>query len=120
MKKTLMLALLTSALVFSGCAILSSGGFQTNAGKFLASTAVTVDATMKGWGQWNATHVVPAATQQQVRDAYGTYQTAMAAAQSAYNIAVTAKDPSIFTSPSNSLFSAKAVLVKNVTVGGTQ
>lgn len=55
-----------------------------NAAKTLASTALTVDAAMKGWAAYVVMNNVAVDKQQPVRVAYSQYQTAMAAARDAY------------------------------------
>jgi hypothetical protein len=72
-----------------GCAT-----WQSNAGKVLASTALTVDASMKGWATYVVKNNISDHQQAPVKDAYAKYQLAMTAAQSAYGAAVANGDQS--------------------------
>lgn len=85
--------------------------FQTNAGKFLASTAQTVDAAMHGWAVWDATGKASPTDEATVRKVYQQYQLYMMVATNAYTLAVKTGDITIFNQPSNNLFSVKQDLV---------
>jgi len=79
MKKLFLALLLASSLVV-GCKTTP----QTTAGKLLASTAMTVDSTMKGWATYVAANHVPDEKQKSVKDAYQKYQLAMSVAAISY------------------------------------
>jgi hypothetical protein len=53
-------------------------------GRLLASTAQTVDATMKGWAIWVVDGNASEYAEARVKGAYGRYQLAMDAAKAAY------------------------------------
>ena len=114
MKKTLLSTLFALALV--GCAALGTGSsFQTTAGKFLSSVAVTVDGAMKGWAIWVVDGHTTTQDEAQVKAVYTQYQFYMKVATNAYSLAVSTGDTSTFTTPSNNLF-----MVKNQLVTATQ
>lgn len=81
--KALLTFTLCLTLALCGCA-----SWQSTSGKVLTSSALTVDATMKGWAKWSATHPVSEQTHASVRGAYEKYQAAMAVAVEAYADAV--------------------------------
>jgi hypothetical protein len=107
--KKLLLSLGLVALV--GCTTLGlSKSFETTAGKFLTTTAATVDAAMKGWAAWAVVGKTTTADDNVVRDIYGKYQSAMMIATNAYVLAVKTGDSTIFAGPSNNLFVVKEKL----------
>lgn len=108
MKNLVLLGILIALI--TGCATQSS--LQTKAGKFLTSTAVTVDAAMKGWATYVVLHNTPQEQQTGVRNAYATYQAAMMVATNAYTQAAVAKDMTLFSGASNNLVVAKTILVQ--------
>lgn len=67
---------------------------QDNAGKLLASSAVTVDGAMKGWAAWVAQGQATDDQQAKVRTAYAQYQASMSVAQAAFNTLVATGDAS--------------------------
>lgn len=81
------MAVILAIVAFAGCTTV-----KTNAGKTLASVAVTVDASMKAW----AALVVAGQTNPQqeanVKAYYARYQQAMVVARSAYAILATTGD----------------------------
>src|SRR5690242_4426571 len=85
-----------------GCA--TTNTFQNNSGKFLATTAATVDAAMHGWAVWVASGKASPGDEAQVKAIYQQYQGSMMLATNAYTLAVKLSDPSIFVTPSNNLF----------------
>lgn len=87
---------------------------QDRAGKYLASTAITVDAAMRGYAAWVALHPGPPSPEQAtVRAAYMNYQATMMIATNAYAAAVLSKDWSGWDGASNQLFVAKTALISN-------
>ncbi len=83
---------LITALVALGLVLAACTTFKSTAGKTLASSALTVDAAMKGWATWVVKMNVPETQQSPVRDAYLKYQASMAVATNAYNTAVLTGD----------------------------
>ncbi len=77
------IALAAALALFVGCA-----SVQTNAGKLLASTAVTVDGAMQGWAAWVAQGRATADQEAKVKLAYSQYQASMSVAQAAFNTMV--------------------------------
>src|SRR5215472_4591880 len=71
-------------------ALVGCASFQSNSGKFLASTAQTVDALMKGWAYWVVQNNVSTNQQAGIKSAYGTYQRAMLVASNAWEDSVLA------------------------------
>lgn len=86
--------------------------FKGNAGKVLSSTALTVDAAMKGWASYVVLNNVPADKQMPVRVAYGQYQTAMAAARDAYVSLALNNDTNAWTVAQQALTAASSNLTK--------
>ena len=114
MKK--ILTVVTCTVLLAGCAMFkTSSAFQTNAGKFLATTEQTVDQTMKVFAALDVAGKISANDEQMVRGFYANYQVAFMQATNVYNIAVTTSDASLFTSASNNLVNAKQVLVNKIT-----
>jgi uncharacterized protein YcfL len=74
-------------LLVVGCA-----SFQATSGKILATSAITVDASMKGWAIWVAKGQATDAQQAAVKSAYQKYQAAISIATGAYETAVTTGD----------------------------
>lgn len=83
-------------------------------GRFLATTAITVDTAMKGWAGYVVLHNLAETNQIGIRNAYVDYQAAMVLATNAYTLSRLAKDPSLFSAPSNRLFSSRSSLVNDV------
>jgi flavin-binding protein dodecin len=96
-------------LVLVGC---STTSWQDAAGKVLATTALTVDATMKGWAYHVVNDSVPQNQQDSVKIAYAKYQLAMEAAKSAYVSAVTVKDSSVFEQAKQALLASSSALTQ--------
>ena len=95
----LMLALLTA------CAT-----YKDNAGKLLASTALTVDATMRGWGAYVRLGKATDDQQAKVRAAYEQYQLAMQAAQAAFTVLIATGNQPAWTTASSTLTSKSTSL----------
>jgi len=72
--------LLAAGLGGSGCAT------SNPEGRLLASTAQTVDAAMKGWSIWVVDGKAEPYSEVRVRELYGRYQLAMAAAKESYTV----------------------------------
>ena len=89
-----------------GCA-----SFQTNAGKTLASTAITVDAAMKGWAKWADQNGRDPARDLSVRTAYVRYQMAMQVASSAYVRLAQSQDRSQWNTASANLLKESAAVL---------
>ncbi len=68
------------AVLLTGCTTLTND----SAGKFLASTAATVDAAMKAWATYVVVAKIDAEGQAEVKSAYVKYQASMAVAETAY------------------------------------
>lgn len=92
-------------LTEEGCA--TTGGWQSVAGRFLATTATTVDGAMQGWAAYVVTSKTPDTNQAPVRQLYAEYQAVFAVATNAYVLAVSTGNQSAFTGPSNQLFTVK-------------
>lgn len=108
MKKLILLPVLLAILaLLPACAT-----FKSNAGKTLSSTAITVDAAMKGWASYVVLNNVPADKQMPVRVAYGQYQTAMAAARDAYVSLALNNDTNAWTVAQQALTAASSNLTK--------
>lgn len=93
------------ALVATLCACAS---WQTTGGKLLTSTALTVDAGMKGWASWCESHAPTQAQYDEVGHAYVQYQAAFGAAKDAYAAAVTTGDQSVWVQASSALSASQA------------
>lgn len=76
--KNLLLAIVLS---FS---ILGCSTYQQTTGKMLASVAITVDGSMKGWASWVKMGKATQSEQDNVKSAYEKYQLAMQTAEDAY------------------------------------
>lgn len=108
MKKILTI---TACILLVGCSIFSPGGkFENYAGKFLASTALTVDATMKAYAKAQVSGMTTSQQDASVKTAYGQYQTYFSLATNAYTIALVAGDTTVFPPASNNLYNAKTTL----------
>ncbi len=103
-------------VVLMGCATASSR-FSAVAGKFLSSTALTVDAAMQGWASWVVAGKATPADEASVRAVYGNYQVAMGLATNAYALVVITGDTSLFVEPSNRLVGAKMSVVSSTLKG---
>lgn len=108
--KTFLVALLCvlCASAFVGC---KTSQIDT-AGQVLATTAVSVDAAMKGWASYVT--ISGAATREQqdnVRTLYAHYQSAFSIAQSAYVALATTGDASIWTRAAAALTQSKTALL---------
>lgn len=112
MKKIKRILLTTSlSCIIAGCAIFHSGSnFQTVAGKFLETTAVTVDSAMKGWAIWVATGKATDADQATVKTYYVQYQVYMETATNLYTVAIKTGDTTLFLQASNNLQAASTKL----------
>ncbi len=94
------------ALLLVGCAT----SFQNTGAKVLTSTALTVDASMKGWAAYVVAGGSTPAEEQNVKTAYGQYQIAMMVAQRSYVAAVNSGDQTGWTSAKLTLTSSSANL----------
>lgn len=93
-----------------GCA-----SFQTTSGKFLASTAQSVDLAMKGWALFVVEGKVTAQQQLNVRSAYAMYQRSMLVASNAWETSLTTADKTLWNSASNSVYFSQQGLVNLLT-----
>lgn len=100
-----------------GCAT-TMGTFNNLAGKFLATTAATVDASMHAWATWVVAGKATPQDEAQVRAIYATYQGDMMVATNAYALAVKVGDPTLFAPASNKLFMTRTALT-TITLKGT-
>ena len=101
--------------VMVGCAT-----FQSNAGKLLASSALTVDAGMKSWAVWVAKGQATPAQEAQVKAAYQKYQVAIAIANDAYAKLAANNDQAAWTQAANILTANQAGLLQLITQFTTQ
>ena len=90
-----------------GCA-----SFQTNAGKTLASTAMTVDAAMKAWSKYVDKNGVDPARNLAVKTAYIRYQAAMQTASMVYVHLSQSKDQSQWVDAAANLLRDSQAVVK--------
>ncbi len=74
-------SLIAAASGGAGCATTNTPG------RVLATTAVTVDGAMKGWGEWVALGKATTGDEAKVKAAYETYQTSFSLALKAYQAA---------------------------------
>lgn len=95
--------------------IVGCASIQTNAGKLLATTAMTVDASMKGWAVWVAKGQAAPDEETVVKAAYEKYQTAMAIASNAYAVLVATKDQTAWTQAAATLTANAGNLTKLIT-----
>ena len=107
---------LTLGLLVVGCANLQTN-FQNNAGKFLTSVALTVDAAMKGWAIYDVSGHSNPAEEAQVKAIYQQYQTYFAVATNSYTLALAANNFAIFIAPSNNLQAVQNQIVTLTTKG---
>lgn len=105
MKKLLSILTIATLLVVTGCQT------QNSAGRVLASTVMTVDAAMQGWGTYVRTAHPPASEEAQVKLAYEQYQVAEMAAEQAYLAYVKSGDVSSWVKASNAMVAARESLV---------
>lgn len=112
---TIGLFFITTAIIVScsltGCV---SNTWQTAAGKFLTSTAMTVDTTMKGAALLTVQGTITTNDWNAISAQYVRYQGAMSLATNAYVLAVKLSDPSLFATPSNNLFGVQSSLTAKV------
>ncbi len=103
----LMLLALCGLLAFApGCA-----NTQNTSGRLLVSTVQTVDTAMQGWWTYEALgHATPDQVVA-VRDAYGKYQAAEAAAEVAYRAAAQSGDTSAYQTAADALRAAQSHLL---------
>ncbi len=99
---------LAFTLVLVGCTT-----FQSNAGKFLATTATVVDTSMQAWASFVVAGKTTPAEQAKVRELYLSYQGYMMVATNSYALAMTTGDYTLFTSPSNDLVTVKMAIINN-------
>jgi hypothetical protein len=104
--------LLACLFVLAGCASL-----ETNAYRTIGSTAVTVDAAMRGWGDYVRAGKATPANQVAVKGAYLRYQTAMTVAQQAVIVYKANGDKVTFQTSIDMLNAAKDVLIGLVEKG---
>lgn len=103
--------------------LLGCASVQTNAGKLLATTAVTVDGSMQGWATWVNLNQATPDQETKVRDAYSKYQASMTVAKKAYNTLVTTGDQSAWLQASTVLEANQATfiaLVRTFMTGGAK
>lgn len=92
--------------------------FKENAGKFLASEAATVDASMKAWAIYVVTTHVSEADQAPIKALYVQYQAQMALAEKAYVAMVYSTTPATqdaFTTAQAALTNAELGLTTKIT-----
>ena len=106
--------------IFALAFLVGCATFQNNAGKTLASAAATVDAAMKGWAAFVVAGGATDAQQAQVRAAYGKYQLAMSAAETAYLTAVKSGDQSAWGTAASALLASQSQLIALVQSFQTQ
>lgn len=111
MKRTLSAFGLAFLLV--GCSTTSTS-FQTVAGQFLTSTAITVDATMSAAAKLEVSGVITTNDWNQIASYYGQYRSAMIIATNTYNLAVQLNNSGLFTAASNNLQTAQASITTKV------
>src|SRR5437870_6655809 len=110
-------SILALVYISFGCA-----STQDKSAKLLASTAVVVDATMKGWASYVVAGRATPAQEQSVRTAYSQYQQSMTIAQNAMIIMMNTKDQSAWTSASLALTQNKIALlnlIQSIEIGRT-
>ena len=92
------LGMVALSLMLEGCAT-----YRQNAGKLLASTALAVDAAMRGWRE--VVHMGKATPEQEakVKAAFEKYQLAQSAAEAAYTLLMTMGDKSAWPTASAQL-----------------
>lgn len=100
------------ALAFT-LVLVSCATFQSNAGKFLATTAVVVDTSMQAWASFVVAGKTSTNQQAKVKELYMSYQGYMMVATNAYALAVTTGDHTLFTAPSNNLVTVKMAIINN-------
>lgn len=102
--------------------VIGCQSFHQNAGKLLASTALTVDAAMRSWANYRVRNNVSTDAEARVKKAYEQYQLSMDAAQAAYTAMVTSGDKSIWQQAAAILQTSSASLTELIgsfTAGGT-
>lgn len=102
MRKTICILAL---LVLIGCA------FRAGSGKFLATTAQTVDTAMKGFFIQAELGRVSLDQSNRVVAAFGKYQQSMQLATNAYALSITGTNQEPWLLASNALFQSQAVLL---------
>lgn len=101
----------TSISIFALLFLVGCASFNSNAGKTLASVATSVDTAMKSYAVYVAVNNVPAQKQSPVRMAYGNYQLAMSAAESAYISLVKTGDRTAWVKASEALVASQGPLL---------
>lgn len=91
--------------------LLAGSGCASTGSKVLSSTALTVDAAMRGWAVWTVQGQADAEDEAAVRAAYIQYQLAMQAAESAYLAAVSSGDKDIWDQAKAGLEAARESLL---------
>lgn len=109
MKKTIIASQAFVLALVIGCA-----SFQTNAAKLLTSTALTVDATMKGWATYVVQNNISDVQQAPVKKAYSQYQIAMGGAQAAYTALIANGDKNAWQQASAMLTASSSALTQLV------
>src|SRR5690349_16975948 len=97
-------------LTFALLALCSCTNFQNTGAKVLTSTALTVDAAMKGWAAYVVAGGATPQEEQNVKAAYSQYQIAMMVAQKSYVAAVNSNDQTGWTQARLTLSSSSAQL----------
>jgi predicted small secreted protein len=80
-------------------------------GKVIASTALSVDAAMKGWAQYVVSGKATPVQEQNVREYYRRYQIAILVAHDAYAQSVTSNDTTAFKQAIDVLNTQKAQII---------
>ena len=108
--------LLSLCVALVGCAMFqtSSATFQDVAGKFLTTTAITVDATMTSAAKAKVMGLVNSNDWAQIVAYYGKYQTDMQVATNLYGLAVQIGNPAIFAQASNNVQTSQLTVVTKV------
>ena len=112
--KRYLLTLVLALAVVQGCV-----GFKATAGKTLATTAASVDTSMKGWAAWVALGKATPQDQLQVKENYQYYQLAMQAATNAYIVSVTIGDHTVFKEADVKLQATRSHLLSTVNTAQT-
>jgi uncharacterized protein GlcG (DUF336 family) len=109
-------------LTLALCALCLGCRTTNPSGKIIASSAVTVDAAMKGWSVWVHDGKATEAQEVMVRDAFIKYKSIETAARKAYAAAYAAKDDSSMAQVVAALQAAVAdlnLIVITFKTGGT-
>lgn len=94
--------------------LVACASVKTDAGKMLATTAATVDASMKGWGVWVALGKSTSAQETAVENAYAKYQASMMVATNAYATLVLTGNASVWNVASAVVQSNQVALTSQI------